>query len=215
MSATLGPCGSRPWNQRRRQNTGWRWRRRISRRVNCSRRSSARRPVVPGHLVVLAVAVVVAVLRAPDLVAAEQHRHALRQQQRREEVALLARAQRETRACLVGALDAAVPGAVVAFAVAVVLAVRLVVLVVVRHQVAQREAVVRGDEVDAGVRAPRGALVEVRAAGQPIRELGQRPIGAAPEVAHACRDTCRSTPTTAAGSCRPDSRPRRCPTARR
>ncbi len=42
----------------------------------------------------------------------------------------------------------------------------------------------RGDEVDAGVRAPRRALVEVRAAGQPVGELRERPVGAAPEVAH-------------------------------
>ena len=81
--------------------------------------------------------------------------------------------------------DAAVPRAVVALAVAVVLAVGLVVLVVVRDQVAQREAVVRGDEVDARVRPARRALVEVRAAGEAVGELGERLIGAAPEVAHA------------------------------
>ena len=46
-------------------------------------------PVEPGHFVVLAVAVVVAALRAPDLVAAEEHRHALGEEQRRQEVALL------------------------------------------------------------------------------------------------------------------------------
>jgi hypothetical protein len=45
-------------------------------------------PVEPRELVVLAPGVVVAALRAPDLVAAEQHRDALREQQRREEVAL-------------------------------------------------------------------------------------------------------------------------------
>ena len=65
----------------------------------------------------------------------------------------LARAQRDDRLAIVGrALDAAVPGLVVVVAVAVVLAVRLVVLVVVGDQVVQREAVVRGDEVDARVR---------------------------------------------------------------
>ncbi len=42
----------------------------------------------------------------------------------------------------------------------------------------------RGDEVDAGVRAPRGAFVEVRAARQAIGELRERPVGAAPEVPH-------------------------------
>src|SRR5581483_4104837 len=46
-------------------------------------------PVEPGQLVVLAVGIVVALLRAADLVAAEQHGDALRQEQRGQEVALL------------------------------------------------------------------------------------------------------------------------------
>ncbi len=81
-------------------------------------------------------------------------------------------------------LAAAVPGTVVAFAVAVAFAVGLVVLVVVRHEISEREAVVRGDEVDARVRTARRALVKIRAAGQPVRELGKRSIRAAPEVPH-------------------------------
>ena len=47
-------------------------------------------PVVPGDLVVLAVGVVVAALGAAGLVAAEQHRGPLGQQQGGQEVALLA-----------------------------------------------------------------------------------------------------------------------------
>jgi hypothetical protein len=50
-------------------------------------------PVQPADRVVLAVGVVVAGLGAAELVAAEEHRDALRQQQRREEVAALAGAQ--------------------------------------------------------------------------------------------------------------------------
>jgi hypothetical protein len=42
---------------------------------------------------------------------------------------------------------------VVVLAVAVVLEVRLVVLLVVADEIVEREAVVAGDEVDAGVRA--------------------------------------------------------------
>ena len=61
--------------------------------------------------------------------------------------------------------DAAVPAQVVVDAVAVALAVRLVVLVVVGDEVVEREAVVRGDEVDAVRRAAAAALVDVRAAG--------------------------------------------------
>ena len=51
---------------------------------------AAQAPLVPGDLVVLAPGVVVAALGAAQLVAAEQHRHALREEQRREEVAHLA-----------------------------------------------------------------------------------------------------------------------------
>ena len=105
-------------------------------------------------LVVLAVGVVVAALGAAQLVAGVEHRHAGRQQQGAEQVA-----DRPARAApaivrVVGrALDAVVPRPVVVAAVAVALAVGLVVLVVVRRQVGEREAVVRGDEVDRGDRA--------------------------------------------------------------
>ncbi len=58
-------------------------------------------------------------------------------------------------------------------AVAVVFAVGLVVLLVVGNQVAQREAVVRGDEVDARGGTPRGVLIEIGAAGEPIPEFGE------------------------------------------
>ena len=72
------------------------------------------------------------------------------------------------------ALDAVVPGAVVVGAVAVVLAVGLVVLVLVGHQVAQGEAVVRGDEVDRRERPAAVVGVEVRRAGEPVAELRAR-----------------------------------------
>jgi hypothetical protein len=49
------------------------------------------------------------VLGAAELVAAEQHRRALGEQQRGEEVALLARAQREDLRVVGRTLDAAVP----------------------------------------------------------------------------------------------------------
>src|SRR6201995_3308395 len=71
-----------------------------------------------------------------------------------------------------------------AFTVAVVLAVVLVVFVVVGHQVGQREAVVAGDEVDAGTRPPAGGLVEVRRSGQARGELAEGRGFAPPVVAH-------------------------------
>src|ERR1051326_1247016 len=98
-------------------------------------------PVVPGDLVVLAPGVVVAALRARELVAPEQHRHALREEERRQEVPLLALAERLDRRVVVRPLDATVPTAIVVGAVAVLLEVRLVVLLVVRDEVREREAV--------------------------------------------------------------------------
>lgn len=128
-------------------------------------------PVDPGELVVLAVAVVVAVLGAAQLVAVTDHRHALRQQQRGQEIALLAGPQGVDLLVVGRSLGAAVPGPVVALAVVVVLAVGLVVLLVVGHQVTQREPVVGGDEVDRGDRPAPGVFVQVGRTGQPVGEL--------------------------------------------
>ena len=64
----------------------------------------------------------------------------------------LAAPQRLDRRVVGRALDAAVPAEVLVVAVAVALAVRLVVLRVVRDEVVEREAVVAGHEVDAGLR---------------------------------------------------------------
>src|SRR5215470_330772 len=80
-------------------------------------------PVNPGDLVVLAVGVVVALLGAAHLVACEQHRDSLREQQRREEVALLPLPQRDYCRAPGRALDAAVPRPVVVAAIPVVLTV--------------------------------------------------------------------------------------------
>src|SRR5205823_11915295 len=140
-------------------------------------------PVVPGELVVLAVGIVVALLGAADLVAAVDHRDALREEQRGEEVPLLAGAERVDGVVVGRPFGAAVPGAVVALAVLVVLAVRRVVLRVVGDQVAEREAVVGGDEVDARVRAAAGLRVEVRAAREPVGKLAERRVLAAPIIA--------------------------------
>ena len=106
-------------------------------------------PVEPRDRIVLAIRIVVAALRAPGFVAGLQHRHALRQQQGAEQVALLFFAQRDDRGIVGLALDAAVPREIVVVAVAVALAVRFVVLVVIGDEIVQREAVVRGHEIHA------------------------------------------------------------------
>ena len=68
-------------------------------------------------------------------------------------------------------------------AVVVVLAVGLVVLLVVGNEVSQGEAVVRGHEVDRGVRRPAVALVQVARTGEAGRELAERARLPAPVVA--------------------------------
>src|SRR4030095_1707302 len=72
---------------------------------------------------------------------------------------------------------------VVVLAIAIAFAVGFVVLLVVADEIGQREAVVRGDEIDARVRAASALLVEIAAAGDARRELGHAPAIAEPEAA--------------------------------
>src|SRR5256885_15817524 len=92
-------------------------------------------PVKPGQLVVLAVGVIVAPLRVAQLVTAEQHGHALREEQGSDQVAFLPLAEGADAGVASGAFGAAVPRVVVGGTVAVALAVGLIVLVVVTDQV--------------------------------------------------------------------------------
>src|SRR5690606_25652198 len=140
-------------------------------------------PVVPVDLVVLAVGVVVAALRLAQLVAAEEHGDALREEQRAHERALEAVAAGEDALVVRRPLDAAVGREVGLVAVAVVLAVGLVVLLLVGDEVLQREPVVGGDEVDGGERAAAGALVEVGRPGDARGEVGLEAGVAPPELA--------------------------------
>jgi hypothetical protein len=132
------------------------------------------RPVEPRRLVVLAVGVVVAALAHAQLVAGQQHRRALRQQQAGEQRALQPCAALEHVGIVGLAFDAAVRRDLVRMAVAVVLAVRLVALVLVGQRIAQREAVVRGDEVHRLDRRALPPVEQVRGAGQAARELAAR-----------------------------------------
>ena len=111
------------------------------------------------------------------------HRAALGEEDCGQEVANLALAQLQDRLILAVALDAGVPGAVVVAAVLVVLPVGVVVLLVVGDEVPEREAVVAGDEVDAGRGSAAVALVEVGGAGQPVGEVADPAGLAAPVVA--------------------------------
>ncbi|MET3823440.1 hypothetical protein ABID76_006166 [Burkholderia ambifaria] len=141
-------------------------------------------PVEPRYFVILAIRVVVAVLRAAEFVAGDEHRRAERGKQRREHRARDTRAQVEDRRIVGGAFSAPVRAAVVVAAVAVVLAVGLVVLVRIRHQIGEREAVVRGDEID---RRPGSAPLMVEQVGrarEPRGELRALARIAAPEAPH-------------------------------
>ena len=137
-----------PLKNVRRRKTGWALRRAIIMRTK--RRKPAffcsQRPVDPADRVILAPRVVIAVLGAEELVAAQDHRHALREHQGRHQVPHLAAADRHDVGCVGRPLDAAVPAPVGVVAVAISLAVGLVVLVVVRDQVVERESVVATDD---------------------------------------------------------------------
>ena len=107
------------------------------------------RPVEPTGLVVVAVGVVVAALRAPHLVAHQEHRRAHRQQGQRQEVLHLTVAELVDARIFGRPFDAAIPAQIIIGAVAVPFAVTLVVLDVVRDQVVERKPVVTGHEIDA------------------------------------------------------------------
>src|SRR6185312_10776744 len=98
-------------------------------------------PVDPAGGIVLAIGIVVAVLAVIDLVAGEDQRHALRQQQADQLIAPQLAAQRQNVLIVGRPLDAAIGRDIVVGAVAIVLAVRLVVLALVADEIGEREAV--------------------------------------------------------------------------
>ena len=141
-------------------------------------------PVDPADLVVLAVGVVVAALRSPELVAGGEHRRALREQQRCEEVLLLPLAQRADIGIVGRSFGAVIPTVIGVMAVAIVLAVRFVVLVVVADDVVQRETVMGGDEVHARPRLAAAPVEDVAGRRQAGAERREKTFVALPEPAH-------------------------------
>src|SRR5258706_215547 len=107
-------------------------------------------PADPARFIVLAIGVVVAVLRAAELIPRSQHRDAEREEKRRDEVAFLAKAQSKDRRIDGHALLAAIPAEIVAAAVGVLFAIGPIVLLGIADHVLERESVMRGDEIDAG-----------------------------------------------------------------
>ena len=112
------------------------------------------RPVHPGEGIVLAIGVVVAVLRLAHFRAGAQHGGAARQEQRGQEITLVALPRRQDAGVVGRSFHPMVPGPVLVPAVAVVLAVIVVVLAVVADEIGQGEAVVGRDEIDRAGRMP-------------------------------------------------------------
>ena len=104
---------------------------------------------------------------------------------RRQKGTLLLGAERQHGQIVGGAFDAAVPTDVVVGAVAIVFAVGFVVFVVVADQVGQREAVVAGDEIDAGVRPPAAPFVQIARAAEARGEFRRHAAVPFPEMADA------------------------------
>src|SRR5215472_13203195 len=88
-------------------------------------------PVEPADLVVLAIGIVVAVLRPAPLIAAAEHRHALRKKEGSQEIPTLPVTQRVDLRIIRRSFDTAIPRVIVVVAVAVVIVVQLVVFFVV------------------------------------------------------------------------------------
>ena len=118
------PSALRPSSQCRDRSCGKRWRSRVRPPTNSVMSSSVAepRPVHPADLVVLAIGVVVAALAVADLVAGEDQRHALRQQQRGQLIAAQQPPPLEDRGIVGRPFDAAIEAVVVVGAVAVVFA---------------------------------------------------------------------------------------------
>ncbi len=144
-------------------------------------------PVEPGCLVVLAVRVAVAALRLHELIAGAKHRGAVREHEQAAEVSHLPLAQgHDLGGDILFTLPAAVPTEFLRRAVSVAVPIGPVVLVVIRDQIVKREAVVRGDVVDALKRMIGfGQRVgeQVIAAVQPCHDRGDQPKITAHEAA--------------------------------
>ena len=120
-------------------------------------------PVEPREFIVLAVGIVISQLCFAKFVPAAKHGHALRQQQCCKEISALPVPQSLNRGILRFAFDAAVPVVVVAVPVSVFFQIGKVPFLLVRDEVSERKSVMRGDEIDTGVRSAACVLVKITA----------------------------------------------------
>ena len=154
----------------------------MSRVVKAIERGVGGAPIDGARRVVLGVGVVVAALAEAELRAHAEHRRPARGEQKRQQIALVARARFDDRRIVARPLDAVVPAVVVVRAVAIVLAVGFVVLALVGDKVAKREAVMDDDEIDARGRR-RGAREHVARTRHSGCDLAAQSRVAAPEAA--------------------------------
>src|SRR6185312_15555730 len=110
------------------------------------------------------------------------HRYALREEECRHQVALLPIAEGDDLGGIGRPFGPTVPAPVFVGAVAVVLAIGFVVLGIVADEILEREAIVAGHEVDAGVRLTSIILVEVAGAAEAGGELVDQSPFALPEA---------------------------------
>jgi len=108
-------------------------------------------PVEPVGFIVVAVRVVVSATSMAKLVAATNHRDALREKKRRREVFLLPFAQSLHVRIVCWPFCTAVPTPIVIATIRVVFAISFVMLVVVAHEVLKCEPIVRRDVVNPNV----------------------------------------------------------------
>src|SRR5450759_5255187 len=139
-------------------------------------------PVNPTGFIVLAVSIVVAALSAAKFVAAEQHRHAARDQQGQKEVFDLAFPQGLDPSIPRLAFRAVILAEVGVGPVMVAFSVCFIVFVAIAHQVVQSEAVVAGDEIDAALGAFARLGIDVGTAADAAGKQTKHPIIAAPET---------------------------------
>jgi hypothetical protein len=111
----------------------------------------------------------------PECISRIHHGHALGQKQRCQQIPLLLGAQGLNIGIVGGTLDSAIPASIVVVAVAIFFAIGFVVFFVVTDQILQREAVMRGDKINAGVRTPAAVRVEIAGAGDAIGQIPTRP----------------------------------------
>src|SRR3954451_2546796 len=137
-------------------------------------------PGDPADLVVLAIGIVVAELRVADLVAGENQRQALREQQTSELVFSQAPPQRDDFRIVGRTFNAAIVAQVVVGAVAIVLAIGLVVLFVVAEQVGERKTVMHRDMINSGAQRAAVMVKQIGRSGHAIGYLADQASLATP-----------------------------------